>query len=126
MKKPIFILSFLFLFSPILFAADEEVFVQVRFKEKVDVKGQMIEYSDALYFLPEDYEKLDQKDIDSLKQGRIDNWKYQIENPPPVVEPTKAELQAQLISIEDQKTSLNVQKAEILAKLAVMEGQIGE
>jgi len=67
---------------------EEKIFIQVRFKDKTS-HG---EYNDALYFTQEEHAKTEQKEIDKLKQERVDNWVYLLEHPTPYVEPTEEEL----------------------------------
>lgn len=43
-------------------------------------------YRDALY-LPEDH-NISENEIEAMKQERLDNWIFAIENPPPDLEPT--------------------------------------
>lgn len=98
--------------------ADQTVMIQVRYSEDVVVNGMKTTYSDALYYAPEQYQKLAQEDIDKVKADRIAVWKDAVEHPVAPVEVTKEEIQAQLNSIEDQKVSLESQKVELTAKLS--------
>lgn len=82
----------------------EQVFIQVRFKESTVVG----EYSDALYFTQAEYASKQQSEIDSLKQARTTNWVNVVKNPPPFVEPTKAELQAQKAELQKQIAELDI------------------
>lgn len=86
----------------------EQIFIQVRFKETVVVNGSSIEFSDALYFSESEYATKQRSEIDALKQARMDNFKYVVEHPAPVVKPTKAELRAQRAEIQKQIDELDV------------------
>jgi hypothetical protein len=64
--------------------------IQVQIKEDTP-QGQ---YHDSLYFTPEEWEKLEPKDIDEHKRTRVNNWVAFVteqSSKPPYV-PTKAEL----------------------------------
>ena len=82
-----------------------ERFVQIRFKEQTEVG----EFSDALYFkegqVPSD------PMIDAAIQSRVSNYVSLIKNPPPPVEPTKAQL-------EQAKSELQAQIVELDIKIA--------
>lgn len=86
----------------------QQIFVQVRFQEKT-IFG---EYQDALYYSQVDFAITKQKDIDTLVAGRVFNYVDAILNAPPPVEPTKAELQAQLVEALKQVDELNIKIAE--------------
>ena len=85
----------------------EQVMIQVRFKEKVNINGVDTEYNDALYFTQAEYSVKTQIEIDTLKQERIDNWANVVKNPPPYVAPTKGELQIQKVDLEAQLAEVN-------------------
>ncbi|KKM16528.1 hypothetical protein LCGC14_1684940 [marine sediment metagenome] len=128
-------LLLIFCFSSI-FAYADTVMVQVRFRVET-AHGQ---YNDALYFTQERYatlgktimEEVDiegvptmvdtalkQEDIDTLKQERVDNWIYTLENPPPYVEPTLEELQS-------MKTELMLEVEELNNKIAILSAEVIE
>ena len=88
MKK--LILLFLFFFTVTAFAEDK-IYIQIRFSE-LTKHGQ---FSDSLYFTPEDYAKKSKEDITALEKQRVENWIYLIENPAVATEPTKEELEAE-------------------------------
>lgn len=85
----------------------EQVFIQVRFKEKVNINGVETEYNDALYFTQAEHQVKTQAEIDILKQERVDNWVNIVKNPPAYVEPTKTELQAQKAELQAQLADIN-------------------
>ena len=101
-------------------SASQEVMIQVKFKEMVNVNGMQIEYSDALYFKPEEYSAKTQADIDAVKAVRVANFKEAVLNPVKPKELSKEEIQAQLTSIEEQKVTLESQKVELEAKLTAI------
>ena len=107
------IICFLFI-SSLAFA--DEVKVQVRFTEQVDVKGQEMSYSDALYYPIEDW-PVKQEDIDKVKSERVQNWKSIIENPAPVVEPTKEDMVKEEASIDEQLVTLQARKVELTTRI---------
>lgn len=59
----------------------DQIRVQVLFTEEVDINGNVIPFTDALYFTPEEYEQKTQEEIQSLKQERIDNFVEAVINP---------------------------------------------
>lgn len=87
----------------------EQVFIQVRFKEQT-VHG---EYNDALYFTIDEYNLLDQSDIDIEKQKRIDKWVEVRSNPGILPELTKSELEKVIVAHEAELVDL---KAKLAAK----------
>ena len=86
----------------------DQVFVQVRFKEQTEIG----EFNDALYFSQVEYDSKTQDEINNLKQARVDNWVNSIKNAPPSVEPTNAQLEAE--------------KAELQARIAVLDEDIAK
>ncbi len=66
----------------------DKVMIQLRFSEVVNVKGNNLEYVDALYYTPEQWVNIKQTDIDAKKTERIANWLNVLNNPPTVIEPT--------------------------------------
>ena len=107
------IICFLFI-SSLAFA--DEVKVQVRFTEQVDVKGQQMEYSDALYYPIEDW-PVKQEDIDKVKSERVQNWKNVVENPVVQPEPTKADFEKEQASIDEQIITLTARKTELTQRI---------
>lgn len=65
-------------------------------------------YNDNLYFTQDEFAKISPDDLAAMKQHRVDNWVYQIENPPVAVELTKEDLQAELAEIVQQKAELEI------------------
>lgn len=104
-----FILALFFCLLTTL-AFPDQIFIQVRFREETP-HGQ---YNDALYFTPEEYDKVEQETIDILKQERIDNWIYAVTHPAPYVEPTLEELKF-------MEVELTMQLDEIKTKIAILE-----
>lgn len=94
----------------------QEVFYQIRFKEKVNINGMEIEYSDALYYptLP------DQSVIDAVKAERVANWTEAVKNPPKPVEPTKEDMEREIQALEEQKVSLESRKVELQGKISAI------
>jgi hypothetical protein len=97
---------------------EEQKFIQIRFKDTVNINGANIDYSDALYFTEAEYNAKSQAEIDALKQARVDNFKYIVEHPAPPHVPTAQELQAELASITEQEQSLASRKIELQAQIA--------
>lgn len=97
----------------------DKISIQIIFNETVDIKGNKMQFCDALYFDPELYEKLSQSDIDSLKKERVDNWVAVITAPQPEpVEPTEEELTSQIAELEAQVVSVQSMKEELATKLS--------
>jgi hypothetical protein len=68
--------------------------------------GAMKEYNGTVNYTPEDYDKLDPKDLETAKQKPADDWLYSVKNPPPYVEPTKQELEKMLAEKQAEVASL--------------------
>lgn len=76
---------------------EDKISIKVEFTEEVN--GQ--NFTDSLYFTPEEYDALSKKRLNKLKQERVDNFQAFIDNPPPPPEPTKEELeQAKEVAVE--------------------------
>jgi len=75
------------------------------------------EYRDTLYFTEAEYAKLQQKDIDALKQKRVNDWVAFVENPPPKPVPTKEEIEILIAEKERMVAELTQEKAELQAQL---------
>lgn len=118
----ILILALLLVFPSLASAATQKERVQILFTEDT----QYGEYTDALYFTPEEYLLKTQADLDILKQQRVSGYVNAIKNAPAPVEPTKEELQAQIVSIDEQSASLAVQKVEIQAKIDAIKPKVIE
>ena len=86
----------------------DDVFIQVRFK----IVSGIYEYQDALYFTEAAYAATKPEDIEAMKQARFDAWLKTVQNPPPVVEPTKAELEVQAAELQRQLDEVNAKIAE--------------
>lgn len=67
-------------------------------------------YSDALYFTPEDYKVMTQKDLDALQVKRFDAWKVVVTTPR--IPPTPQEKLAYYNFLLDQRVSLDKQIAD--------------
>lgn len=57
--------------------------------------GNAKEYNGTVSYTPEEYEKLAVEDLVLAKQKPADDWIYSVKNPPPYVEPTKEQLEAE-------------------------------
>lgn len=91
----------------------DTIFIQHRFTTIKDG----ITLSDALVMPKTEYDSLTPVQIESLKEERFVNHKERIEHPPVQPKLSKAELIASLdkdiSSLEEQKTVLTSQKAEL-------------
>ena len=94
------------------YAADitQEYRYQVLVKEEVNG----IEYKDAIYYTPEEWQTLTQKEVNDEIEKRVTNFDNAIKNPPVQVEPTVEELQAQKAELQAQLTA---QIADLDAKI---------
>lgn len=110
----------LLLFSNICFASETR-YIQIRFTEDVQLKGMgnPLQFSDCLYYPIASVPS--QAEIDRVKAERIANWKYIVENPAPEIIPTKEQLEAENLSLEEQINSIKLRQAEIADKLSVKE-----
>jgi len=77
------------------------------------------EYNGCLSFSPEEYDKLAEKDISDAKTIIIDKWVYDVKNPPPYVEPTKAQLEAEKEQKLQEIASLDTRIVEAQSKEAI-------
>lgn len=104
--RPTLALLALLIASP-CFAADisQEYRYQVLVKESVNG----IEYRDAIYYTPTQWQTLRQADVNAEITRRKDNFRNALENPPPYVPPTRAELQAQRAALQEQITELDAE-----------------
>lgn len=80
----------------------EQVRVQVLFTEQT----KHGEFTDALYFTPAEYAAMNKASIDQLKQERVDKHVEAIDKAPLRPGPTKAEIQAELDSLDAEKVQL--------------------
>jgi peptidoglycan hydrolase CwlO-like protein len=65
----------------------------------------------------EEYEKLTPEEIELQKEERFANWIKVVNTPQEAVEPTKEDLEAQQVSIDQQIESLQSQKVQLSSKL---------
>ena len=91
----------------------DQVFIQHRFSIERDGKT----LQDAICLPVSEYEKLSPEDIEAQKEQRFSNWINILNTPPEVVEPTKEDLEAQQVSIDQQIEVLQSQKVELSSKL---------
>lgn len=81
---------------------EDKISIKVEFTEEVNGN----KFTDSLYFTPEDYEALSEKQLNSLKKERVDNFKAFIDNPPEPIEPTKEELEQSKEILAEQLAKL--------------------
>lgn len=81
---------------------EDKISIKVEFTREVNGN----KFTDALYFTPEDYEDITDKELETLKQERVDNFKAFIENPPQPPEPTKEELEQSKEILAEQLAKL--------------------
>ena len=124
-----FLMGIMVLWCGVASADITTVKVQVITKSTIDVNGQKIEYTDAQY-LPADAVKPDgtltkeaSDKVVAEETARVARWEDAIKNPPKPKETTKEELQAQLASLEEQKSNLEAQKVEIQTKITAIEAK---
>ena len=77
--------------------------VSVRYIIKSQTKHGM--FKDALYFSGDEWEKLEQVDLDKAIQSRIDNWVAFHDNPPAKVEPKEEDLQAEIDYLSERMSA---------------------
>jgi hypothetical protein len=61
----------------------------------------------------EGFEKVDPKEIDAKKQARVDAWVYDVKNPKPYTEPTKADYEKMLADKQAEVAQLQDKIVEI-------------
>lgn len=84
-----------------------QVFVQVRFT----VTDGEHEYTDALYFTPEEHAALSPRDLAERQAARFDNWKAIVTAPPIELKPEEqaAQKAAQITMLTEQLASVQEQ-----------------
>ena len=75
--------------------------------------GNAKEYNGTVNYTPEEYEKVTVEELALAKQKPADDWIYSVKNPPPYVEPTKEQLEAELAEKQAEVTRL---QSEIATK----------
>lgn len=130
MKKVLFLVLWFILITNFAFAEDR-VRVQVQFKKGIfecpqgdeivdwNVGGgntyehtckdgtwlnSFKEYNGNLSYTPEEYKIILAENIIASKQKLVDDWLYQVRNPPPYIEPTLEDLQNMYNSKMDEAT----------------------
>lgn len=76
-----------------------------------------MKFTDALIMSLEEFNKITPEELEFQKQQRLDNWITAINTKPKVVEPTKEDLQAQEVSLDEQIAQLQSQKVVLASKL---------
>ena len=71
--------------------------------------GAMREYNGTVNYTPEEYEVVKAEDLALAKQKPADDWLYSVKNPPPYVEPTKEQLEAELAEKQAEVNRLTEQ-----------------
>lgn len=89
---------------------EDQIFIQHRFRL---IEGDL-QFSDALIYPIEEYQKLTPEEIEKLKIGRFDVYKEYLANPPVVVEPPDEE---KIATVIEEITKLLAYKAELEAKI---------
>jgi len=126
MKTRVWIVLVLSLALPVVGTeptSTQTVQIQVIFTEKTEVG----EYRDALYYTIDDpgvtvdkWLQTKQADIDAVKRSRVDNWVNLVKNPPKPIEPTKEQLESELVAVEKGKVELEARKATLTAQIAAL------
>lgn len=95
------------------------IYIQYRIKEQT----KHGEFNDAIYFTQEEFELLNQKDLESEVSTRINTWvnfvdeqskMSSIEPTKEVLELMKSELQKKLDSVEEKLSVIEVSEAELI------------
>ena len=73
--------------------------------------------SDCIRLPKGEYETLTVQQIQSLKQIRFDEYKYLIEHPPISQEPTREELEIELVQVNQVIVELDSQKKDLEKKI---------
>jgi len=93
-----------------------QIWTQVRFR--LDTKHG--EYNDALYFSPEEFEKLETPNLEQQMQERADAWAAAVEEAskqiPP--EPTREEMEAEIARLDESLARMTAEREEKLAALS--------
>lgn len=62
---------------------DPNVRIQYLVKKQVDIAGKPVEFNDAIYFDPDEFDAIAQEEVDVLVQERVDNFVETVTNPAP-------------------------------------------
>ena len=81
----------------------DKVSIKVEFTRQVNGNN----FTDSLYFTPEEYEAMSEKELEAKKQERVDNFQAFIDNPPEPAEPTKEELEQSKETLAAELERLN-------------------
>lgn len=89
--------------------------IQILIQEKTDFG----EFNDALYFTEEEYAKIEDKQIESLAQERVDSYvaSRQEQKDKPPVEPTDEEKLAYKESLISEKARIETELLSVEAKI---------
>lgn len=71
-------------------------------------------YEGSINYSKEEYENINVEDIAIEKQKRVDEWIYQVKNPPPYIEPTEADYKQM---IDDKMAEINIYSDKITDKV---------
>lgn len=82
---------------------EDKVTIKVEFTREVNGNS----FTDSLYFTPEEYEAMSEKELDAKKQERVDNFQAFIDNPPEPAEPTQEELEQSKETLAAELERLN-------------------
>lgn len=77
----------------------------------------MVFFTDSLFFNFDEYQKIQDSLIEKLKKERLDNYIYNIENPPKEIELSEEELKEQIILLESERLFIENKKLEIQEKI---------
>lgn len=77
----------------------------------------MREYNGVICYTPEEYKTLKDEDLIKTKQVLVDKWLYEVKNPPPYIEPTPEELQAEIDAKQQEIDSLMARIEEAKTKI---------
>ena len=75
------------------------------------------EYNGVLTYTPEEFEKADSKEKDTAKDKLVNDWLYQVKNPPVYIEPTPEDLQKEIDSKTQEIQEITARKVEAIAKM---------
>jgi hypothetical protein len=107
----------------------QTVRVQVVFSEVTECGP----YTDALYFVVDDphmrladFLAAKQPEIAKVKASRVAAFVDRVRHPPAPVEPTKEQLEAEVVEIDRQRASLESRKLELAAAIAAKDAVIKE
>lgn len=96
-----------------------DVKIQIKFKRTYNKGGVNIDFNDAVYLTPDEYQNLTVEDVNSRINERFENWKNIVDNPPPEYQPTKEDLESEKVRLAESIAEIDKKIVDFDKKLVV-------